>query len=103
MIEASHSATRRRRKSKGGRAQEGCPKSRATTGSTTLPLNVVNVHCSVFKAHPGASSQVLRQEPGGETIRAWRGMGDPRVASSILYEGRRRLALRHRSGAMHNA
>jgi hypothetical protein len=26
--------------------------------------------------------------------------GDPRVASPILYEGQRRLALRHRTGAM---
>jgi hypothetical protein len=43
---------------------------------------------------------VPRQEPGGGTIRAWRGMGDYRVASPILYEGRRRLALRHRSGAI---
>src|SRR5215211_5848535 len=43
---------------------------------------------------------VLREEPEGGTIRAWRGMGDSRVASPILYEGQRRLALRHRSGAI---
>src|SRR5215213_10727303 len=43
---------------------------------------------------------VLREEPGGGTIRAWRGMRDSRVASPILYEGQRRLALRHRSRAI---
>src|SRR5829696_646870 len=36
-------------------------------------------------------------------IEAWRGTGDPRVASPIIYEGRRRLALRHRSGAKRRA
>ena len=30
-------------------------------------------------------------------------MGDSRVASPILYEGQRRLALRHRSGAIRAA
>jgi hypothetical protein len=29
-------------------------------------------------------------------IRAWRGTGDPRVASPIIYKGQYRLALRHR-------
>jgi hypothetical protein len=33
-------------------------------------------------------------------IGARRGTGDPRVASPIIYEGRRRLALRHRGGAI---
>jgi hypothetical protein len=42
---------------------------------TPSPLNVVNLHRSVFMAHPAASSHVPRQEPGGGTIRAWRGMG----------------------------
>ena len=32
-------------------------------------------------------------------IEAWRGTGDPGVASPIIYEGRHRLAMRHRSGA----
>jgi hypothetical protein len=30
-------------------------------------------------------------------------MGDPRVASPILYEGQRRLALWHRTGAKRRA
>ena len=33
-------------------------------------------------------------------IGAWRGTGDPRVASPIIYKGQRSLALRHRSGAI---
>jgi hypothetical protein len=32
-------------------------------------------------------------------MEAWRVTGDPGVASPIIYKGRRRLALRHRSGA----
>jgi hypothetical protein len=32
-------------------------------------------------------------------MEAWRGTGDPRVASPIIYKGQRRLALRHASGA----
>ena len=38
------------------------------------------------------SLEAERQEPGGE-------LGDPRVASPILYKGQRRLALWHRTGA----
>jgi hypothetical protein len=71
----------------------GVQKARPLPNLTPSPLNVVNVHRSVFKAHPDASSHVLRQEPGGRTIRAWRGMGDPRVASPIRCEGQRRLGL----------
>jgi len=36
-------------------------------------------------------------------MEAWRGTGDPRVASPIIYEGRRRLALQHSTGAERRA
>ena len=43
---------------------------------------------------------MLRQEPAGGTIRAWRGMGDHRVASPIVCEGHSAgLDLRNRTGA----
>jgi hypothetical protein len=35
-----------------GRAQEGSQKVRPLPNLTPSPLNVVNVHCSVFKAYP---------------------------------------------------
>jgi hypothetical protein len=57
------------------------------------PLSVVNVHRSVFKVHPDASSHVLRQESAGGTINAWRGMGDATRGSPIVCEGKRRLGL----------
>jgi hypothetical protein len=77
-----------------GRDQEGVSKARPLPNLTASPLNLVNVHRSVFKAYPWCRQPyVLRPEPGGGTIRAWRGMGDYRVASPILYEGQRRLAL----------
>ena len=31
-------------------------------------------------------------------MEAWRGTGDPRVASPIIYKAQRGLALRHRTG-----
>src|SRR5215213_3354546 len=40
---------------------------------------------------------VIRARRGG-MIGAWRGTGDPRVASPIIYKAQRGLAVRHRSG-----
>ena len=60
-----------------GRDQEGVSKARPLPNLTASPLNLVNVHRSVFKAYPWCRQPyVLRPEPGGGTIRAWRGMGE---------------------------
>ena len=80
--------------------RRGVQKARPLPNLTLSPLNVVNDHGSLFKAYPWcASSHVLRPEPPGGTISAWRGMGDPRVASPIVLEGQRRLGL-DRSGTI---
>jgi hypothetical protein len=46
---------------------------------------------------------MLREEPAGGTIRAWRGTGDHRVGPPLSAKVSSGVTLRHRIGAMHNA
>src|ERR671912_501478 len=48
----------------------------------------------------GVCLRELRIDVGDLVRPPWRGMGDPRVASPIIYKAQRRLGLWHSSGAV---
>src|SRR5918998_2410883 len=59
-----------------------------------LPLcNTLNNLCICCK-------WAFSSQRGCALIPAWRGMGDPRVASPIIYKAQRRPALQHESGGL---
>ena len=62
---------------------------------TPSPLNVVNVHRNVFKACPLVQAAMCLDK-------SLEGHGRVSDGVPVLYEGQRRLALSHRSGAMRN-
>jgi hypothetical protein len=80
--------------------RRGVQKARPLPNLTPSPLNVVNVHRSVFKAHPDAGSHVLRPEIGGGTISAWRAIGTLGWRPPLCAKVSAGLDLRHRSGTI---
>jgi len=68
-----------------GRAQEGVPNARPLPNLTPSPLNVVNVHRSVFKAHPLVrAARCLEKILEGNDNSLEAHGGQSRLASPIL-------------------